>query len=156
MPSARRFPCATAADIEGRRIAFGIEEPIRKVVTQKPRVPNPTDKWDYDKIVTFEPSGYLVLTIHTSSWGTRGFRQKWSDAKKRRVETLIPDFIAGMMRTALVLRREEEDRARKEQERQRREQERGELRKLIAEEEKKVERSIYGWKTGRKRNGCGG
>jgi hypothetical protein len=57
----------TAADIKGGRIAFGIEEPIRKVVTQKPRVPNPTDKLDYDKIVTFEPSGHLVLSIHTTS-----------------------------------------------------------------------------------------
>jgi hypothetical protein len=37
------------------------------------------------------------------------------------------------------LRRDEEGRAREERERQRREQELGELRKLIAEEEKKVE-----------------
>ena len=40
--------------IQGQRISFGIEEPIRKVVTQKPRVPNPTDRWDYDEVVTFD------------------------------------------------------------------------------------------------------
>lgn len=129
----------TVACIEGRKIAFGIEEPIRKLVTQKPRVPNPTDKWDYDRIVTFEPSGQLVLSIYSSSWETHGLRQKWSDAKTRRVESLIPDFIAGMMRTALALRRAEEDRIRQENERQKREREREALRKLVAEEERKLE-----------------
>jgi hypothetical protein len=129
----------TVASIEGCKIAFGVEEPVRKVVTQKPRVPNPTDKWDYDRIVTFESSGQLVLSIHSSSWETHGLRQKWSDAKTRRVESLIPDFIAGMMRTALVLRRAEEDRIRHENERQKRERDREELRKLVAEEERKLE-----------------
>ena len=73
-----------AACINGRRVSFGIEEAIRKVVTQKPRVPNPTDKWDYDEIVTYEPSGVLALLIHSSTWPPQGLRQKWSDAKVQR------------------------------------------------------------------------
>lgn len=42
----------TSAAIKGERICFGIAEPVRKVVTQKARVPNPTDRWDYDELVT--------------------------------------------------------------------------------------------------------
>jgi hypothetical protein len=59
----------TTAIINGEHVSFGIEEPIRKVVTQKPRVPNPSDRWDYDQIVTYEHSGKLVLVIHASTWG---------------------------------------------------------------------------------------
>jgi hypothetical protein len=33
----------TLALINGEYVSFGIEEPIRRVVTQKPRVPNPTE-----------------------------------------------------------------------------------------------------------------
>ena len=128
----------TAACIDGRRVSFGIEEAIRKVVTQKPRVLNPTDKWDYDEIVTDEPSGTLALLIHTSTWPAQGLRGKWSDAKVQRVEKLIPDFVAGLMRTAVVLRRQEEERSRRELEQKKREQERAELRKQVEAEEAKL------------------
>src|SRR6185312_7418963 len=64
----------TAALIQGQRISFSIEEPIRKVVTQKPRVPNPTDRWDYEQAVTYEPSGMLALVIHSGTWDTRALR----------------------------------------------------------------------------------
>lgn len=39
----------TIAVINNERVFFGIEEPIRKVVVQKSRVANPTDRWDYDE-----------------------------------------------------------------------------------------------------------
>jgi len=57
----------TAALIKGERVAFSIEEPSRRVVTQKARVPNPTDRWDYDELVTYEPSGKLAIAIHSTS-----------------------------------------------------------------------------------------
>jgi hypothetical protein len=72
---------STIVLIEGQRISFGIEEPITKVITQKPRVPNPTDRWDYDQTVTHEPSGMLALMIHSESWRTPELRTKWSDRK---------------------------------------------------------------------------
>jgi hypothetical protein len=40
----------TDAVVDGVHVAFGIEEPICKVVTQKARVPHPTDRWDYDDL----------------------------------------------------------------------------------------------------------
>jgi hypothetical protein len=129
----------TAAIINGEHVSFGIEEPIRKVVTQKPRVPNPTDRWDYDQIVTYEPSGKLVLVIPANTWGDSEQRTKWSDAKVQRVETLIPEFVAGLMRTAVVLRRQEEARKQREADERRRAQEANQLRQDIQEEEKKLE-----------------
>ena len=129
----------TSVLINGQHVSFGIEEPVRKVVTQKPRVPNPTDRWDYDQIVTYEPSGKLVLVIHASTWGAYEQRTKWSDAKIQRVEALIPEFVAGLMRTAVVQRRQEEAREQREADEKRRAQEATQLRQDIQVEEKKLE-----------------
>jgi nitrate reductase NapAB chaperone NapD len=125
--------------INGEQIRFAIEEPVRKVVTSKPRVPNPTDRWDYDEIVAHEPTGKLVLAIETSTWGQFEQRKRWSDAKTQRVENLIADFVAGLLRTAVSLRRQKEEQEQQEAERKRQEAERWQLRKDIEQEEKKVE-----------------
>lgn len=129
----------TVALINGERVGFGIEEPIRRVVTQKARVPDPTDRWDYDEEVTHEPAGKLALVIHSGTWGQNEQRTRWSDAKVQRIETLIPDFVAGLMRTGVALGRQEEERSRREAEQQKRAQERAQLQKEIQEEEKKLE-----------------
>jgi hypothetical protein len=129
----------TAALIKGERISFGIEEPIRRVVTRKPRVPNPTDRWDYDEVVTHEPAGKLALSVHADTSGPHEQRKSWSDAKVQKVESLIGDFVAGLMRTAVALRRKEEERKRCEAEEQKKTQERAQLREDIQEEEKKLE-----------------
>jgi len=128
-----------AALINGEHVSFGIEEPIRKVVTRTPRVPNPTDRWDYDEIVTHEPAGKLTLIIHSGTWGKYEQRTRWSDAKIQRIESLIADFVAGLMRTAVALRRQEEERKQHEAEEQKRAQGRAQLQKDILEEEKKLE-----------------
>jgi len=128
----------TAALIQGQRISFSIEEPIRKVVTQKPRVPNPTDRWDYEQAVTYEPSGMLALVIHSGTWDTRALRTRWSDAKVQRIESRISDFVAGLICTAVVLRQKEEERKRHELEQQKRAQELAQLQKDIEEEEKRL------------------
>jgi hypothetical protein len=130
---------STAALIKGERVSFGIEEPIRRVVTRKPRVPNPTDRWDHDEVVTHEPVGKLVLSIHADTSGPHEQRKRWSDAKVQKVESLIGDFVAGLMRTAVALRRKEEERKRREAEEQKKERERAQLREDIQEEEKKLE-----------------
>jgi hypothetical protein len=83
--------------------------------------------------VTFEPPGTLALSIHNTTWSASGLRKKWGDTQRHPIEEIIPDFIAGLMRTAVVVRREEEARLRQEQERQRKEQERAELRVQIDE-----------------------
>lgn len=129
---------SSAALIQGQRISFGIEEPVRKVVTQKPRVSDPTDRWDYDQVVTFEPSGILALVIHSNSWETRTSRKRWSDAKVQRIEKLIPDFVAGLMRTAVIFRQREDERKQHQLKQQERAQELAQLREDIEEEEKKL------------------
>lgn len=129
----------TAALINGESVVFGIEEPIHKVVTKRARVPNPTDSWDYDEIVTQEPSGKLVLIVHSETSGKYEQRTRWSDAKVQRIENLIPDFVAGLMRTAIAVRRQDEERKHREADEQKRIQERAQLQKDIQEEEKKLE-----------------
>jgi hypothetical protein len=134
--------------IDGRQVPFAVEEPIRRVVTKKARVPNPTDRWDYDEIVTREPAGKLVLTILASTWGQFEQRKRWSDAKVQRLENLIPDVVAGLIRTAVSLRRQEEEHNRREADEQRREREREQLRKDIKKEEEKLQEFqewIEGW-----------
>jgi cell division ATPase FtsA len=128
----------TVVLIKGEHVSFGIEELIRKVVTQKARVPDPTDRWDYDEVVTHEPAGKLALIIHWQTWEPREQRTRWSDAKVKRVENLIPDFVAGLMRIAVALRRKEEERERREAEEQQREQEKAQLQEEIQEEETKL------------------
>lgn len=129
----------TVAVINGKRVAFGIEEPIRRVVTQKARVPNPTDRWDYDELVAHEPAGKLALVIQASLWGEHEQRTRWSDAKVQRIESLVGDFAAGLMRTAVAMRRQEDERKQREAERDKRAREAEQLRKDVQEEEKKLE-----------------
>jgi hypothetical protein len=129
----------TVAAINRERVCFGIEEPIRRVVTQKARVPNPTDRWDYEELVTHEPAGKLSLVIQTSVWREYEQRTRWSDGKVQRLESLVGDFVAGLMRTAVAIRRQEEERKQREAEQDRRAREAEQLRKDIQEEEKKLE-----------------
>ena len=131
----------TIALIDGERVFFGIEEPIRKVVVQTPRAPNPTDRWDYDETISYEPGGKLALCIHSDTpWGEREERKRWSDAKVQRVESRIADFVAGLMRTAIVQRRREEKRKRDEADKERRARERAQLQKDVQEEEEKLKK----------------
>jgi predicted RNase H-like nuclease (RuvC/YqgF family) len=79
------------------------------------------------------------LTVLAATWGQFEQRKRWSDAKVQRLENLIPDVIAGLIRTAVSLRKQEEDRIRREADEQRRTREREQLRKDIKEEEEKLE-----------------
>ena len=80
----------------------------------------------------------LALVIRSGTWDTRALRTRWSDAKVQRIESRIPDFVAGLIRTAVVLRQKEEERKRHELEQQKRAQELAQLRKDIEEEEKRL------------------
>ena len=143
----------TVACINGQRVAFGVEEVIRSVITQKPRVPNPTSRWDYDRKVAYEPTAALALVIRSEVWPSEGLRRRWADGKTQRVEDLIPDFVSGLIRTAIVMRRHEEEAKKREEERQQRAQERMKLRELIEAEKKKLSNSINGLRIGKKPNG---
>jgi len=128
----------TATCINGQRVLFGIEEVIRQSVTQTPRVPEPKDHWDYNRIVTYESTGALALVIRSDTWREHSLRKRWADAKIQRVEALIPDFVAGLMRTAVALRRQEEELKQCELERQKRAEKMIKLREQVDAEEKKL------------------
>ena len=133
----------------GCHVPFAIEEPVHKVVTSKPRVPNPTDRWDYDTVAKREPGGKLVLCINAYTWGKYEQRKRWSDAKVQRLENMVAEIVAGLMRTALSLRRQDEERKRQEAERERRARDREQLRKDIDQKEKKLahlNESVHGWR----------
>lgn len=104
----------TIVVINGTQFLFAIEEPVHRVVTSKPRVPNPTDRWDYDEIVKREPGGKLILSIHACTWGKYEQQKRWSDAKVQKLESMVAHIVAGLMRTALSLRRLDEERKREE------------------------------------------
>jgi hypothetical protein len=134
--------------MDGVQVRFDIEEPVHQVVISKPRVANPTDRLDYDEIAKREPGGRLVLSIHAYTWGKYEQRKRWSDAKVQRLENMVGEIVAGLMRTAIALRRQEEERKREEAERERRATEREQLRKDIELEEKKLahlNESVQGW-----------
>jgi hypothetical protein len=121
---------------------------VHKVVISKPRVANPTDRWDYDEIAKREPGGKLVFSIHAYTWGKYEQRKRWSDAKVQRLENMVGEIVAGLMRTAIALRRQDEERKREEAERQRRAREREQLCKDIEQEEAKLahlNESVQGW-----------
>ena len=78
------------------------------------------------------------MIIQAAVWREYERRTRWSDAKVQRVESLVGDFVAGLMRTAVAIRRQEEERRRREAERDKRAREAEQLRKDIQEEEKKL------------------
>lgn len=127
------------AVLNGVQVRFDIEEPVHKVVTSKPRVPNPTDRWDYDEVVKREPGGKLVLSIHAYMWGKYEQRTRWSDGKVQKLENMVAEIAACLMRTAVSLRRQDEERKQQEAEREKKAREREQLRKDIEEEERKLQ-----------------
>jgi hypothetical protein len=61
---------------------------------------------------------------------------------------MVPEIVAGLMRTAISVRRIDDERKREEAERERRAREREQLRKDIDQEEKKLadlNESVQGW-----------
>ena len=63
----------------------------------------------------FDAQPQLGLVIHSSTWLQLEQRTRWADGKVQRIEKLIGEFVAGLMRTAILERRQEE--ARKQQDR---------------------------------------
>ena len=90
------------------------------------------------RIVAYEATEALALIIYSETWHSHGLQRRWADSKHQKVEDLVPDLVAGLMRTAIVLRREEEERKKRELERQQRVQEMIKLREQVEAEEKKV------------------
>lgn len=88
--------------------------------------------------VSFEPSGEFAIEVW-QYWG--GERKRWKDKKSARLESLLPQLVAGVLRIALANRAEHEKRLAEEKERQRRAEELERLEKAIKAEQARVRRS---------------
>ncbi|UFW90525.1 hypothetical protein BjapCC829_19115 [Bradyrhizobium barranii] len=108
-------------------IAFGVDERPRKTPHEPTaaelerkqdnlRWGNSRDPWPKHD---YSPSGRLAITIQANSWS--GLRRTWSDGKTQKVETMLPEIVAGFAEHGALLR--ERQRAAEESERQRREAE---------------------------------
>jgi len=102
--------------------------------------PGARGKYEYDptfagKPVDFSASGYLSFEIDEYT----DLRRNWRDAKSRQLEDEIPEFVAGLMKSAVVLHRRTEQRKAEEIERGRRAAELQQLRTEYKTEEQRVE-----------------
>jgi len=91
----------TAATIFGERIQFGITERTRQV-----RVPDPTATPDnagrQRSVSHYEATG--ELSVHVFS-GSSYFTTIWRDTEQTKIESLVPECIASIMKIAVEYRR---------------------------------------------------
>lgn len=115
----------TCVFVLGQTIEFGLKEFLKQTkreLTPAEKKERPwADKFEYD----YNPSGRLSLEI--KNWEAP--RKNWSDAKIKRVEECLNDFIVALIKTSVELRtrevqRKQEERSRLEWERQREERDR--------------------------------
>jgi len=130
--------CETSVEVLGETLEFGLVESIKR--TERDLTEKEMKSWHYrSKEFEFHPTGNLSLIIKT--YLPEGTRRKWSEGKKRRLEDCLNDFIAGLIRAAIVhrarrLEMERERKKRLEEERKRMEEER------IREEEERRFQSL--------------
>ncbi|MDT8068597.1 MAG: hypothetical protein ROO76_10585 [Terriglobia bacterium] len=126
----------TSTQFLGERVRFKITEKM----DQFELPPGARGKYEYGptfagKPVDYSASGYLSLEIDEYT----DLRKNWRDAKGRQLEDAIPEFIAGVMKSAVVLHRRTEQRNVEEMERQRRAAELQQLRAEYKAEKQRVE-----------------
>ena len=126
----------TSATILGEEILFGISEKIRQM-----RVPDPSatpSTTGRDRFVTkYEPTGKLSIRVLSDS---DYFTTIWSDTEQAKVETLVPECVATMMKTAVEHRRRTAKRRQEELFRKLRWEELGRLKAEIEAEEAPIAR----------------
>lgn len=126
----------TSATIFGENLLFGISEKIRQVRVSDPSAtPSTTGR---DRFVTkYEPTGKLSIRVLSDS---NYFTTIWSDTEQAKVETLVPECVATMMKIAVEHRRRTAKRQQEELFRKLRWEEVGRLKGEIEAEEARVAR----------------
>lgn len=74
--------------VDDQRVNFDIEEVVKQVVTQVPRVKNPVESWDYERKVTYDPTDKLVIHIDHYQYHSV-LRKTWSDGSRQRLEETL-------------------------------------------------------------------
>ncbi len=142
----------TSATIFGEKILFGILEKIRRQ-----RVPDPNTTPDASGRQRFmtahEATGELSIHVFSSS---RFFTTRCSDSDQIKIESLVPECVASMMKIAVEHRRETAKRQLEEFFRKLGWEELGRLKAQIEAEEARVERLERGadcWQRARRIRG---
>ncbi len=107
----------TGIEYLGEKVRFGIVEKVKQFELP----PLPPGKYEYrhtyaGKPIDFAPTGILGLEIHEYT----DLRKNWNDTKHRKLEEGLAEFIATLMKTAVVLHRRTVERQREEREKQER------------------------------------
>lgn len=126
----------TTARFLGERVRFRLTERM----DQFELPPGARGKYDYGptyagKPVDYSPSGYLSLEIDEYT----DLQRNWRDTKRQKLEDALPEFVAGLMKSAVVLHRRSEQRNAEEIARQRRAAELQQLRADYKAEKQRVE-----------------
>lgn len=119
---------STSAVVLEERIFFFLEEKTARtnhVPTAEEKAEAKKYSWQHWPKWDFKPSGLLRLRIHDSDY--LNVRSVWSDGDKQRLETLLNDFVIGLVRTAEAFKRqrvahEEAQKRRREEEARRAEE----------------------------------
>ena len=135
---------ATIAKVEGESVPFSLKEETRRSerdLTPRERLEKKKYSWFHrtPKYV-YSPSGVLVL--QTEIRRLPGIRRRWADGKKQRLEDLLPAFVVSIFDYAdhEKQRRAEDEEA--ERRREKKEREREAKRKLIAEEQERLNKLL--------------
>ncbi|CAG1064751.1 hypothetical protein BAC1_00316 [uncultured bacterium] len=128
----------TCGFVLGQTIEFGLKEFLKQTkreLTPTERKEKPwADKFEYE----YNPSGRLSLEI--KNWSAP--RKNWSDAKIKKVEDCLNDFIVALIKTSIELRTREVQRKQEEHSRLEWERLRAEREQLRREEEARLQNLI--------------
>jgi len=126
----------TVATIFGEKIQFGLSEKTRHV-----RVPNPTATPDATArrqfVSHYEATGELSIHVFSNS---SYFTTIWRDTEHTKIESLVPDCIASMMKIAVEFRRNTAIRHQEDLFRKLHWEELGQLKTQIETEEARIQR----------------
>ncbi len=137
----------TVAKIHGQEVSFGLVEKVARLeLTSPPKGGVLESVLSYGGTpVEFLPNGNLILEV----WHPYDASPKrWKDGKTRKLEDMIPQILADLIRIALAQRHKQEEREAAQREQERREQERLHLQRLIKEEEARyraLRRAALNW-----------
>lgn len=126
----------TCATIFEEKVAFGITERTKQVKERD--TATPFDSAGRQRFVRhYEPTG--ELSIHVFSHSSY-FPTAWHDSEQTKIESLVPQCVAGMMKIAVEYRRNTAKRVQEELFRKLRWEELQQLRRQIEGEENRIQR----------------
>ena len=126
----------TSAAIFGEKVQFGVTERTRQVRVAVPGAsPNATGR--QPSVTHYEATGELSLHVFSNS---RYFTTVWRDSDKAKIESLVPECIASMMKIAVEYRRNTAKRNQEELFRKLRWEELKRLKTQIEAEEARIQR----------------